>query len=56
MMGVEDMGEGIVDLVARLGGGRRAERQVGKMSVHLDENNVAIRINETLGEESPEGN
>ena len=53
-MGVEDMGEGIVDLIARLGGGRGAERQVGKMSVHLDENNVARRFNEILGAEKPE--
>ena len=54
---VKDMGEGIIDLVARLGRGRRAEMEVCKMSVHLDENNVDRRFNEILvAEEDPEGN
>ena len=50
-MCVENMGEGFVDVVARRGGGRSAEREVCKMSMHLDENKVAKEFNEMFGTE-----
>ena len=49
-MRVKDVGEGIVDLVARLRGGR-TEREVCKMSVHLDENKVTRGFDEIFQSE-----